>query len=84
MLKKIDWTAVASSNIAAVAHDDRLKTVCVRFSNGGIYTYMGVNQETYLNFVNSESVGKYLNNVIKAFPYTRWESEEALLAYLNL
>lgn len=82
--KKIDWQEVQSSNISAIAHNARLHTVCVKFRNGGLYTYMGVSDEIYLNLANAESVGQYLNNVVKAFPYTRWESEDALENYLNL
>lgn len=83
-LEKIDWTKVESSNVEAMCFDETTQTVCVRFSHGGLYTYIGASREIYMNFLHADSVGKYLNNVMKAFPYTRWETEDDLLAHLNV
>lgn len=83
-MPKINWQSVESSNIGAVAFDDKSQTICVKFNNGGLYSYIGGNEELFLNFVNANSVGKYLNNVVKALPYTRWETEEDLITHLNI
>lgn len=76
-MAKLDltWTEVDSSNVKAVALEERTHTLCVLFHNGGLYTYAGVPSETYSDLVHAESVGRYLNQVIKGmYPYTRWLS----------
>lgn len=83
-LKTIDWTPVESSNIGGLFYDPATETICVRFHNGGLYSYIGINRELYMNLLHAPSVGKYLHNVVKAFPYTRWESESDLLDHLNV
>lgn len=83
-LKKIDWTEVESSNIEAIAFDEKTQTICVKFIHGGIYSYIGANMEIYMNFRHAPSMGQYLHNVIKAFPYTRWGTETELLNHLNV
>jgi hypothetical protein len=82
-LEKIDWTNVESSNVKCLFFDEKTQTICVTFHNGGIYTYIGASMEIYMSLIHAPSVGKYLNNVIKSFPYTRWEDEKQLLAHLN-
>ena len=76
----LEWEEVDSSNIQATFFFPRLNTICVKFKGGGVYSYMA-DQEVYMNFRHANSMGSYLNNVLKSFPYTRWESEAALLAY---
>ena len=79
----IEWEHVESSNVHQLFHSDERDVLCVRFNNGGLYSYIGCNHEMYMNLRMSPSVGKYLNNVVKALPFQRWESEEDLLNYLN-
>lgn len=83
-LDKIAWTDVESSNIQAIYFCDRTQTICVRFNSGGLYSYIGLDEEMYMNLLHAPSIGRYLNNVVKAFPYTRWETEAELLAHLNI
>lgn len=83
-MTSIAWTLTDSTNISGLFYSERTNTVCVRFQNGGLYTYMGVPEETFMNLLHAPSMGQYLHNVIKAFPYTRWGSEQELLDYLNL
>jgi hypothetical protein len=84
-LEKIDWQSVEeSSNIEAMFFDEYSHTIAVRFKHGGVYTYMGADRELYLNFLHAPSVGKYLHNVIKALPYTRWDTEKELIHHLNV
>lgn len=82
-LQSIPWTMIDSSNVKAAYRDDKHSTVVVQFNNGGLYTYMGVNLEIYMGFLHAPSVGQYLHNVLKAFPYTRHESEQDIIDYLN-
>jgi len=81
-LTAIGWADSDSSNISATFFHEPSQTLCVRFKNGGLYSYMAP-LDIYMGLVHAESMGKYLHNVVKSYPYTRWESEDSLLAYLN-
>lgn len=81
----IDWQDIDSANIAAVALDEPTGSLCVRFVNGGLYTYMDVSADEFDNLRYSSSVGHYLHNVIKATKaYTRWANENELIEHLSL
>jgi hypothetical protein len=83
-LQGIPWDNVESSNVKSLYWDEPTHTICVRFNGGGIYTYIGADIEQFNNLRMAPSIGKYLHNVIKALPYTRWETEQDLLNHLNL
>jgi hypothetical protein len=82
-LQKIEWQDVESSNIKSTFYHDPSQTICVRFNSGGLYSYMAP-KDVYVDFVHAPSMGAYLNAVIKAFPYTRWGTEQELLHHLNV
>lgn len=82
-LPKIDWHTVESSNICALYWDDYTQTVCVRYKGPSYFSFIGVTKVQFENLCNAPSVDKYLNHVVKAFPYTRWDDEPHLLAHLN-
>ena len=84
MRHQLDWEHVDSSNVERVAYVEESETLCVRFRNGGLYTYSGVSFNQYMSMVGAESVGKYLNAVIKGMhPYIRYESEDHLIDALG-
>lgn len=83
-IEKINWVDVDSSNVKQVFHSDKTDTVFVKFHNGGLYAYMGVNEEVYMGLAGAVSVGQYLNRVLKAYPYTRYETEAEVLDHLNI
>lgn len=64
---------VQSSNIDAVDYDPTCSKLTVRFKNSGVYIYDKVSQEEFEGLISAESVGKYLNKVIKNdnHPYTK-------------
>jgi hypothetical protein len=73
------WTAVDSSNVKSVAYHDASKSLCVEFHNGGVYAYHGVDHEVYVDTVHAQSVGKYLNTVVKVmYHYTRYLTKDEL------
>lgn len=81
----IKWTDTPdSSNVSRVFYHEPTQTIGVQFVSGGLYSYLGATEEIYENLVHAPSVGKYLNDVIKSFPYTRWESEMELSNYLSI
>lgn len=78
------WTDVDSSNVKRVAFHEDSKTLCVQFHGGGLYGYHDVGNDTYVELVHAESVGKYLNSVIKVmYPYTKYGDEIELLSSLG-
>lgn len=79
------WTDVDSSNVKRVALHEVSKTLCVQFHNGGLYGYHDVGNDTYVELVHAESVGKYLNSVVKALhPFTKFNDEhEMYSSFLN-
>lgn len=84
MAQLLKWTEVESSNVQGAAYHEGSHTLCVRFHNGGLYTYENVDQEVFVSLVHAESVGKYLNQVVKGtYSYTKWDNEQELLKGLE-
>jgi hypothetical protein len=81
---KLAWTEVDSSNVRAVAYDEPTKLMVVRFHNGGLYSYEDVGMDVYVDLVHAESVGKYLNQMVKGiYPYAKWNNEEEVIRELT-
>ena len=56
---------VDSSNVEAVGYDADAAAIYVRFITGDTYVYSGADRGTYEALLNADSVGSYLNRVIK-------------------
>ena len=54
---------VKSSNISAAGHENN--TLRIQFSNGTEYDYKDVSSETFNDFMESESQGKFFHKNIK-------------------
>lgn len=55
---------INSSNIKRLGwRDGELR---VEFSNGGLFSYLGVDNTTYQQLLNAESVGKHFHKHIRA------------------
>lgn len=79
----LNWTDVDSSNVQSIAYNEGSKTLAVLFRNGGLYSYDDVEETVYTDLVHAESVGKFLNQMIKGrYAYLRWFSEQELLEYM--
>lgn len=81
-LDKIPWAEVESSNLNATYYDNKTHSLCVRFNSGGLYAYAAP-FEVYVSLVHASSMGSYLHNVVKAYPVTRYETEQAMLDHIN-
>lgn len=82
-MAEIAWEHVDSSNVERVAYHDETETLCVKFRSGAMYTYAGVSFNSYMSLVGADSVGRYLNSVIKGLHhYQRFETEHDLLSSL--
>ncbi|HEY0015930.1 MAG TPA: KTSC domain-containing protein [Longimicrobium sp.] len=69
---QMDYVAVSSSNIAAIAYDDAGRVLGVQFLNGREYRYHGVGRPVYMGFLGAGSKGGYFNDFVKeAYVCTR-------------
>ena len=59
------WEKVESSAISEVAYHPLSRILEVKFKSGRTYVYMGVPPETYENFQNADSKGRFFNENIK-------------------
>lgn len=61
----MNYVAVSSSNIAAIAYDDVGRVLGVQFLNGREYWYHGVARAVYQAFLGAGSKGTYFNDFVK-------------------
>lgn len=70
----VDMVPVSSSNVDSIGYNEEQQVLYVRFLNGSLYIYKGVNAYEYDGLLNAPSVGSYLHRNIKnAYPYERIE-----------
>lgn len=55
---------IESSNIESVGYDDESKVLELEFKNGNVYTYFDVPRTIYLDFLTSESAGRFAHKYI--------------------
>ncbi len=83
-MKALKWQDVDSSNVSQVAYDEQSMILAVRFIGGGLYSYDGVGEQTFITMANSASVGRYLNQSIKGlYPYVKHNDANELYAYIK-
>jgi hypothetical protein len=64
--------AVESSTFSAVGYNAEMQVLEVQFKNGRIYQYVKVAYETYMDFMNSPSKGKFLHSsILGVYPHIR-------------
>ncbi|WP_152365220.1 KTSC domain-containing protein [Microlunatus speluncae] len=56
---------VSSSSIRAVGYDDEHGRLFLEYTNGGRYVHFGVPASVYRDLLAAESIGAYVNRVIK-------------------
>ena len=61
----VDWKSVKSSNVEAVAHDPIENALHVRYRNGGVYRYDGIDADKHAALMGADSIGSFLHNHIK-------------------
>ena len=59
------FTPVVSSNVSAIAHDEKSNELHVQFKNGSHYVYEGVPSHIFHRALGSESIGKFLSEHVK-------------------
>jgi hypothetical protein len=61
----LNYVAVSSSNIAAIAYDEDGRTLGVRFTHGGEYWYHGVPSSVYQRFLGAGSKGTFFGAFVR-------------------
>ena len=61
----MDWTPLASSNLAACRYDADTRLLQIRFRSGRSYDYADVDQATADGLTSAASPGQYFNSNIK-------------------
>ena len=65
---------VESSNVSQIGYDDESMNLWVRFNNGYLYWYAGVDPGTWDMFLQTESKGKFIHQYLKGqYEYGRYE-----------
>lgn len=69
----MQYTAVASSSIAAVGYDPASAVLAIRFHNGAEYHYFAVPKTLFEGLLTAPSVGGYYHENVRnaAFQYQR-------------
>jgi hypothetical protein len=63
--RKMERTAVDSSNVAEVGYDEDAMVLEVEFHGGKVYQYHGVPADVHAELMASGSVGSFLSTRIK-------------------
>lgn len=62
---------INSSNVTDVDYDSRTKRLTVEFSGGRKYVYKNVSYQRFNAFLNSDSLGSYVNEKLSNLSYER-------------
>ncbi len=63
----VSWQAVVSSNIEQIGYEDVTQELSVRFKGGSVYVYKDVPSSVFVDFLDSDSKGKFLSHNICTF-----------------
>ena len=70
-LLKPERSGVESSGISSEHYDVESETLRIEYSNGGVYDYLQVPATIYIRFLQAESKGGFVNEVIKKHEFRR-------------
>lgn len=65
----MDMIYVDSSSIEQIGYDEGSQEIHVVFLKGGHYVYSQVSEHIFENLKNSDSIGTFVNSVLKAGGY---------------
>ena len=68
----LDWLPLDSKLLAAAAYDAFRRRLYLRFQSGEVYRYFTFPADSYQEFLDAESQGRYfLSHIRNCFPYER-------------
>ncbi|MCY3637186.1 MAG: KTSC domain-containing protein [bacterium] len=63
---------VSSSNVSSIGYDAETSCLFIAFNNGSLYSYDNVAVDTYREFINAPSKGRFVAYRIRGkYPYRR-------------
>lgn len=63
-LNGVIMRAMRSTSVRAAGYNERTQILYVEFRSGATYEYLDVPDYEYINFINTESPGRFVNNVL--------------------
>lgn len=70
----VEMIPVSSSNVESIGYDEQQQMLYVRFLNGALYIYKGVNVYEFEGLRDAPSIGSYLHrNIRNVYAYERIE-----------
>ena len=73
-LESVEFYDVESSNVNQIGYDGEMMTLYVRFNNGYLYYYEGVQPDVWSQMLYAESKGRFVHTDLKGrYPYGRVE-----------
>ena len=68
----MDWVAVKSKMLVAVAYNSDWQQLYLKFRPGDVYCYRGVPSARYQELLAAESKGTYVrDHILHGYPYER-------------
>ena len=65
MIPGMQYIAVNSTHLAAVAYDEHTSRLVIRFHKGGEFEYAAVPLQIYRDLLRADSIGRYFTEHIK-------------------
>lgn len=63
-LNGVTMRSMRSSSVKAAGYDERKMILYIEFISGATYEYLDVPSYEYMNLINSDSPGRYVNNIL--------------------
>ena len=63
-LNGVTMRSMRSTSVKASGYNERTQTLYVEFTSGATYEYLDVPSFEYINFINTDSPGRFVNNVL--------------------
>lgn len=63
-LNGVPMRSMKSTSVRATGYNEREQTLYVEFGSGTTYEYLDVPSYEYINFINTDSPGRFVNNVL--------------------
>ena len=63
-LNGVPMRSLRSTSVRATGYNERMQILYVEFRSGATYEYLDVPSYEYINFINTDSPGRFVNNVL--------------------
>ena len=70
----LEWKDVESTAINRIAYDQMSQRIYVEFKRGAVYRYNDCSQELWSLFMDTDSAGSFVHDMLKGHTYTEVEA----------